>query len=62
ERERALYESKGIDYLAHLCGELDRIVDYPVRGWIAHEPLPTAIAEARDALRRIQNPGTIPSG
>lgn len=51
ERERALHESKGIDYLAHLRGELDRIVDYPARGWIAHEPLPAAIVEAHAALR-----------
>jgi hypothetical protein len=34
DRERALYETKGIDYLLHLLGELDRIVEYAERGWI----------------------------
>ena len=58
ERELALHESKKIDYLSHLRGELDRIVDYPARGWIAHEPLPSNIVAAHAALRGIQNLGT----
>lgn len=57
EREFALHESKGIGYLAHLRGELDRIVDYPARGWIAHEPLPAAIAAAHSALRAYPTTG-----
>lgn len=50
ERERTLHESKSIDYFAHLTGELDRIVSYPARGWIAAEPLPAAIAAAHAVL------------
>jgi uncharacterized SAM-binding protein YcdF (DUF218 family) len=52
ERERALHDSKGIPFVPHLRGELDRIVDYPRRGWIAAEPLPPAIARAHAVLRR----------
>lgn len=50
-REFRVHESKGIPYLAHLTGELDRIVDYPARGWIAAEPLPVAVAKAQAVLR-----------
>ena len=49
--ERTLYAAKSFDYDAHLCGELDRIVDYAQRGWIATEALPEAIAAARERLR-----------
>jgi uncharacterized SAM-binding protein YcdF (DUF218 family) len=49
--ERALYETKGFDYDAHLCGELDRIVDYSERGWIATEMLPEEILVARARLK-----------
>jgi uncharacterized SAM-binding protein YcdF (DUF218 family) len=52
DREHALYASQGIDYLAHITGELDRIVAYPERGWIVYEPLPAPIAEAHDVLRK----------
>lgn len=52
DREQALYASKGLDYIAHLTGELDRIVAYPARGWIAPEPLPAEIAEAHSVLRK----------
>jgi hypothetical protein len=51
EAEWAIYGLQGIDYLAHLTGELDRIVDYPVRGWIAPEPLPPVVAAAHAVLR-----------
>lgn len=50
DREFALHECKGIPYLPHLAGEIDRIRDYPTRGWIAAEPLPPAIVAAREAL------------
>ncbi len=50
-REYALYAAQGQDYFAHLAGELDRIVTYPARGWIAAEPLPPAIAAAHTVLR-----------
>ena len=49
--EKALYAEHGVDYFAHLAGELDRIVRYPTLGWIAAEPLPLAIAVAHARLR-----------
>lgn len=52
DRERALHDSKGIPFVPHLTGELDRIVDYPQRGWIAPEPLPPHVAAAHAVLRR----------
>jgi uncharacterized SAM-binding protein YcdF (DUF218 family) len=52
EREFALYESKQIDYLAHLAGELDRLATYPDRGWIVRETLPSNVVEAHTVLRR----------
>jgi hypothetical protein len=54
DREFAEHERKGIPYLAHLSGELDRIVSYPARGWIAEERLPGEIAEAHATLRQLQ--------
>lgn len=50
DREFALHESKGIPYLPHLAGEIDRIRDYPTRGWIAAEPLPPEVRTAREKL------------
>jgi uncharacterized SAM-binding protein YcdF (DUF218 family) len=52
DRERSIYEAKQIDYVAHLAGELDRIVDYPSRGWIAAEQLPLHVATAHACLKR----------
>jgi hypothetical protein len=49
--ERAAYAENGYDYVEHLAGELDRIVEYPARGFIAAEPLPPEIVEARALLR-----------
>jgi hypothetical protein len=54
--EHALYAGKGIDYLAHLAGELDRIVDYAARGWIIAEPLPLPISQAHETLKRAKEP------
>ena len=51
DAERALYERNGVPYLAHLAGELDRLVAYPQRGWIADEPLPEEIIRAHGLLR-----------
>lgn len=51
DREAALYAENGVDFVAHLTGELDRLVDYPGRGWIAAEPLPPEIAAAHAVLR-----------
>lgn len=50
--EHALYARNGVDYLAHLAGELDRLLDYPARGWIAAEPLPAEIAADHIVLRQ----------
>ena len=50
--EHALYASKGIDYIAHMVGELDRIVDYAARGWLFPEPLPSPIAAAYQQLKQ----------
>lgn len=49
--DRAGYEAQGIDYTSHVLGELDRIVDYPARGWILAERLPEPIDAARATLR-----------
>lgn len=58
EVERALYTRNGVDYLDHLAGELDRIVEYPARGWIVAEPLPAGIEACRAILRRQPAPPT----
>lgn len=52
DHERTLHEAKGIDYLRHLLGELDRIVEYAERGWIAREPLPPHLLTAQSQLRQ----------
>lgn len=51
EREQALYAHHGVEFVGHLRGELDRILDYGTRGWIAPEPLPPAIAAAHAVLK-----------
>lgn len=51
DAELALYTRQGVDYLGHLVGELDRLVTYPARGWIAAEALPPDIVAAGTALR-----------
>lgn len=51
ESEWAVYGLQGINYATHLAGELNRIVEYPARGWIAAEPLPPEIAAAHAVLR-----------
>lgn len=52
DAEEALYAAHGVDYIAHLLGELDRLMNYPGRGWIAPEPLPADIVAAGEELRR----------
>jgi uncharacterized SAM-binding protein YcdF (DUF218 family) len=51
EAECALYAENDVDYIGHLSGELDRLIAYPQRGWIAAEPLPAAIVEDHARLR-----------
>jgi uncharacterized SAM-binding protein YcdF (DUF218 family) len=52
ENELSLYIGQGVDYLAHLIGELDRIATYPSRGWIVAEPIPADVLAAGEVLRR----------
>lgn len=52
DEEASLYARQGIDYLAHLAGEIDRLQSYPARGWISDEPLPPGILQAHACLRR----------
>jgi hypothetical protein len=51
EHEYGLYEGKGLNYLAHLRGEVERLSTYPARGWIVSEPVPAAIVTACGALQ-----------
>lgn len=51
--ELALYASKGIDLVAHMLGELDRIEKYAPLGWLRPEPLPPAMVSARAALKQV---------
>ncbi|HWL14795.1 MAG TPA: YdcF family protein [Opitutus sp.] len=51
DREYTLHESKGIAFVPHLLGELDRITTYPARGWIAAEAIPPEIAAAHAVLQ-----------
>jgi hypothetical protein len=51
EHEFVLYGGKGLDFIAHLIGELDRITNYPSRGWIVPEPLPGKIVAALAVLK-----------
>jgi len=52
DREYALYESKGLNYPAHLAGELERLTTYPARGWITPEPMPDTVIDAYRILSR----------
>jgi len=53
--QHELHADHGIDYLAHLCGELDRILEYPRRGWIASESLPPRVSAAHAVLRSVRD-------
>jgi len=50
DEECALYESKGLPYLAHMVGELDRIVKYSDLGWLVSTELPEDVQAARRKL------------
>lgn len=50
ESLRALYATKGEDIRIQLIGEYERIRDYPARGWIAEDNIPSAIDEAARLL------------
>lgn len=49
----ARYAAEGIDYRAHVLGELDRIERYADLGWIVPEPLPDSVRAARAVLQGI---------
>lgn len=49
--EHVLYASKQIALVTYMLGELDRIMDYAVRGWLRPEPLPAHVATAQRALK-----------
>jgi hypothetical protein len=49
--DRALYDAEGVDYAAHVLGELDRLERYADFGWIVREPLPAHVQAARGVLR-----------
>ena len=51
DEEFSRYERKGLDYIAHLAGELERITFYPARGWIAAEALPPPLIQAHAVLK-----------
>lgn len=50
DEEYALYESKGMPYLAHMVGELNRIVKYSDLGWLVSTELPEDVQMARRKL------------
>ena len=54
--EQALYASKGLDFVAHLAGELDRLVDYAARGWIRTEPFPARLVAVPPSLQQGRAP------
>jgi hypothetical protein len=47
-----LFQRHGQDLTAALPGEVDRLVAYAERGWIARETVPSAVIAAADRLRR----------
>jgi hypothetical protein len=56
--DRALYTAQGIDYLAHVLGELDRLERYAERDWIVSDPIPASVARARGLLEGYRLPAT----
>lgn len=52
ETEAALHAAKGIDFRALLIGEIDRLRDYPARGWIAAGLIPEPVLAARARLAK----------
>ena len=46
-KDSALFATNGEDLTAQLPGEIDRLVSYAQRGWIAPESIPAAVISAR---------------
>jgi hypothetical protein len=46
ENERALFDRKGLDYVQCLTGEIERIVQYGKRGYIARVIIPDPVSRA----------------
>jgi len=51
EDQQRLYAGKGLDITAQLVGEVERIRDYPARGWIVATPIPASVIDAMTVLR-----------
>jgi hypothetical protein len=54
ERECDLFAAKGQNLDLLVAGELERIVQYQTKGWIAAEPLPPSISQCLEILREEQ--------
>jgi uncharacterized SAM-binding protein YcdF (DUF218 family) len=53
DTEKSKHESKGIGFRDLLIGEIQRLMDYPKKGFIAEEPMPLEVLEAYHVLRNI---------
>lgn len=42
----ALFQSKGQELISQLPGEIERLLNYPVKGWILAEDIPSSVIEA----------------
>ena len=49
--ECALFAAKSQPLVPQLVGEIDRLLDYPARGWIEAEPIPPAVLAAHARLK-----------
>lgn len=52
DAEQALYTRQGINYRTHLVGEIERLQEYPRRGWIMGEAISREILTATEILQR----------
>jgi hypothetical protein len=50
QEDQAPHDAKGVPWLAQMVGEVQRIRDYPAKGWIAREDVPPGVLEAAAAL------------
>jgi uncharacterized SAM-binding protein YcdF (DUF218 family) len=50
DEEVAMYESKGQDLVPLLCGEIQRLLDYPARGFCLATDIPPEVLAARERL------------
>lgn len=50
DQERRLYHRQNLSFEKQLVGEIDRLRDYPARGWIERVTLPAEVLAAREYL------------